>query len=80
MFNEDRPQKRKLRSDLYVNIWALNYQPPLYFVLKFEMPINLEDLETAIRDAVPVVHLEIEDQSSGCGENYAITLVSEVRS
>jgi stress-induced morphogen len=43
------------------------------------MPINLADLETVIRNAVPVTHLEIEDQSSGCGENYAIILVSEVR-
>jgi len=41
------------------------------------MPINLLDLEAAIRNAVPVAHLEIEDQSSGCGENYAIILVSE---
>ncbi|KIM77428.1 hypothetical protein PILCRDRAFT_825391 [Piloderma croceum F 1598] len=41
------------------------------------MPINLVDLEAAIRDAVPVAHLEVEDQSSGCGENYAIILVSE---
>lgn len=39
--------------------------------------INLADLEAAIRNAVPVAHLEIEDQSSGCGENYAIVLVSE---
>jgi hypothetical protein len=42
------------------------------------MPIDLADLETAIRNAIPVVHLEIEDQSSGCGQNYAIILVSEV--
>jgi hypothetical protein len=26
-----------------------------------------------------VSHLEIEDQSSGCGTSYAIFLVSEVR-
>jgi stress-induced morphogen len=42
------------------------------------MPVNTTDLENAIRDAIPVVHLEIEDQSNGCGENYAIILVSEV--
>jgi stress-induced morphogen len=43
------------------------------------MPVNLEELEKAIRTALPVHHLEIEDRSSGCGENYAIVLVSEVR-
>lgn len=42
------------------------------------MPVNLVDLEAAIRAAFPVTHLEIEDQSSGCGENYAIVVVSEV--
>ncbi|KAJ3769837.1 bola protein [Lentinula raphanica] len=39
--------------------------------------INLDDLEAAIRSALPVSHLEIEDQSNGCGESYAIVLVSE---
>lgn len=43
------------------------------------MPIDTIQLENAIRNALPVAHLEIEDQSSGCGENYAIILVSEVR-
>lgn len=42
------------------------------------MPVNLADLESTIRNAIPVSHLEIVDQSSGCGENYAIVLVSEV--
>ncbi|KAF8889663.1 bola protein [Infundibulicybe gibba] len=41
------------------------------------MPIAVSDLEAAIKDAIPVSHLEIEDQSNGCGENYAIILVSE---
>ncbi|KAJ7578992.1 bola protein [Mycena floridula] len=41
------------------------------------MPIDTAHLEAAIRNAIPVSHLEIEDQSSGCGENYAIVLVSE---
>ncbi|KAK1231465.1 hypothetical protein PQX77_005418 [Marasmius sp. AFHP31] len=41
------------------------------------MPVNLQELESAIRGAIPVAHLEIEDQSNGCGENYAIVLVSE---
>ena len=42
------------------------------------MPIDVNALEKAIKRAIPVTHLEIEDQSSGCGENYAIVLVSEV--
>ena len=42
------------------------------------MPVNLVDLEHAIRNAIPVIHLEIQDHSSGCGENYAIVLVSPV--
>ncbi|GLB44651.1 putative BolA IbaG family protein [Lyophyllum shimeji] len=41
------------------------------------MPLSIDDLERAIRNACPVTHLEITDQSSGCGESYAIVLVSE---
>jgi stress-induced morphogen len=41
--------------------------------------IATADLESAIRTAIPVSHLEIIDQSNGCGENYAILVVSEVR-
>lgn len=40
--------------------------------------IATADLESAIRTAIPVTHLDIIDQSSGCGENYAILVVSEV--
>ncbi|KAL1718242.1 bola-like protein [Schizophyllum commune] len=40
------------------------------------MAIDPTQLEAAIRNAIPVAHLEIEDQSSGCGESYAIILVS----
>ena len=43
------------------------------------MPISAVDLEAAIRAAMPVIHLEIEDTSNGCGENYAVFVVSEVR-
>jgi len=52
--------------------------PLLFDTLFFKMPINIVNLEAAIRNAVPVAHLEVRDQSSGCGENYAIILVSEV--
>jgi stress-induced morphogen len=44
------------------------------------MPIDTTALEKAIKRAIPVTHLEIQDQSSGCGESYAIVLVSEVGS
>jgi stress-induced morphogen len=43
------------------------------------MPVNMKDIETAITNALPVTHLEINDQSDGCGENYSIVVVSEVR-
>ena len=42
------------------------------------MPMNAADLETAIRNSIPVSHLEVQDQSSGCGESYAVVIVSEV--
>ncbi|KAJ8522165.1 hypothetical protein ONZ45_g1242 [Pleurotus djamor] len=41
------------------------------------MAVDTNVLEAVIRNAIPVSHLEIEDQSNGCGENYAIILVSE---
>lgn len=40
--------------------------------------VDIVTLEKTIKRAIPVTHLEIEDQSSGCGERYAIVLVSEV--
>jgi len=42
------------------------------------MPVSLPDLEQALRNAIPISHLEIVDQSSGCGESYAVLIVSEV--
>jgi stress-induced morphogen len=44
------------------------------------MPIDTTAIEKAIKRAIPVTHLEIEDQSRGCGDSYAIVLVSEVSS
>jgi len=41
------------------------------------MPIDPIALEKAIKRAIPVTHLEIQDQSSGCGDSYRIVLVSE---
>ena len=40
--------------------------------------IATSELEAAIRSAIPILHLEIIDQSNGCGENYAVLVVSEV--
>lgn len=42
------------------------------------MPVSLADLEQALRNALPIFHLDIIDQSSGCGESYAVLIVSEV--
>jgi hypothetical protein len=43
------------------------------------MPIGVKVLEEVIRRTFPVAHLELHDESSGCGERYSIILVSEVR-
>ncbi|KAF9791925.1 bola protein [Thelephora terrestris] len=40
------------------------------------MGILIEDLETAIKNVFPITHLEIEDNSSGCGESYSVFIVS----
>ncbi|KAJ7155490.1 bola-like protein [Mycena crocata] len=41
------------------------------------MPIDTANLEAAVRRSLNCTHVEIEDQSNGCGENYAILLVSD---
>ena len=43
------------------------------------MPISAVSLENAIKSALPVVHLEIEDESDGCGDKFSVVIVSEVR-
>ena len=43
------------------------------------MPVTAEALDAKLRAALPVAHLEIVDESSGCGENYNVLIVSEVR-
>lgn len=40
------------------------------------MPISQPALEEAIRAAIPCDHLEVIDDSNGCGENYAVLVVS----
>jgi len=42
------------------------------------MGLLVKDLEIAIRSAFPIIHLEIEDTFSGCGENYSVFIVSSV--
>ncbi|KAI0063024.1 bola-like protein [Artomyces pyxidatus] len=41
------------------------------------MPVSAADLEAAIRAALPVAHVEVVDESSGCGDNYSVLIVSE---
>ncbi|KAB5589687.1 bolA-like protein [Ceratobasidium theobromae] len=41
------------------------------------MPINATALEKSLRDAFGPTHLEITDTSNGCGENYAVVIVSD---
>ncbi|KAH6892810.1 bola protein [Coprinopsis sp. MPI-PUGE-AT-0042] len=41
------------------------------------MAIDKHTLEKAIKRGIPITHLEIEDTSSGCGENYSFLIVSE---
>lgn len=41
------------------------------------MPVSQEDLEATLRGALNVAYLEILDTSSGCGENYSVTIVSD---
>ncbi|KAF8622813.1 hypothetical protein AX15_006736 [Amanita polypyramis BW_CC] len=41
------------------------------------MPVSPADIEEVVRNAIPVSHIEVQDQSSGCGESYAVVIVSE---
>ncbi|KZT24931.1 bola-like protein [Neolentinus lepideus HHB14362 ss-1] len=41
------------------------------------MAVDTVELETTLRTSIPISHLEIIDQSNGCGENYAILVVSD---
>jgi stress-induced morphogen len=42
------------------------------------MPVTAEELEAAIREAIQVEHVEVEDNSGGCGEKYSVLIVSKV--
>ncbi|KAH9993063.1 bola-like protein [Russula vinacea] len=41
------------------------------------MPVTREELEAAIRAAMKVTHVNVEDNSGGCGEKYFVLIVSE---
>lgn len=42
------------------------------------MTVTPEELEAAIRAAIQVTHVIVEDNSGGCGEKYSVLIVSEV--
>jgi stress-induced morphogen len=42
------------------------------------MTVTQEELEAAIRTAIQVTHVEVEDNSGGCGEKYSVLIVSKV--
>lgn len=42
------------------------------------MPVTREELEAAIRASIQVKHVEVEDNSSGCGEKFSVLIVSKV--
>lgn len=62
--------------------YTISYQITNYLSLHLNscatMPINTTELDAAIRKVLAISHLEIIDQSSGCGDNYAVLLVSDV--
>lgn len=42
------------------------------------MTVTAKELEAAIRAAIEVTHVEVEDNSGGCGEKYSVLIVSKV--
>ena len=42
------------------------------------MPVTREELEAAIGAAIQVTHVNVEDNSGGCGEKYSVLIVSKV--
>jgi hypothetical protein len=49
---------------------------PLYVTVT--MPITPAELEAAVRAAIQVTHIEVEDNSGSCGDNYSVLIVSKV--
>lgn len=48
------------------------------FISSTTMTVTPEELEAAIRAAIQVTHVEVEDNSGGCGEKYSVLIVSKV--
>ena len=42
------------------------------------MPVTAEELTNTLKAGLPLTHLEIVDDSDGCGEKYSVLIVSEV--
>lgn len=42
------------------------------------MPVTREELEATIRAKIQVIHVEVEDNSGGCGEKFSVLIVSKV--
>jgi stress-induced morphogen len=42
------------------------------------MTVTPEELEAAIRAAIQTTHVEVQDNSGGCGEKYSVLIVSKV--
>ena len=47
-------------------------------ILYTTMTVAPEELEAAIRAKIQVTHVEVQDNSGGCGEKYAVLIVSKV--
>jgi stress-induced morphogen len=42
------------------------------------MPVTSDDLKAAVRAAIQVTHMDVEDKSNGCGNSYFVLIVSKV--
>lgn len=51
---------------------------PTQSLTTLTMPIAPDDLKAAVRAAINVTHIEVEDNSSGCGDNFYVLIVSRV--
>jgi stress-induced morphogen len=42
------------------------------------MPVTPGEIEAAVRAAIQVTHIKVEDNSGSCGDNYSVLIVSKV--
>jgi len=59
-------------------IRSSDYQLAVNPIISTTMTVTPEELEAAIRAAIQVTHVEVEDNSGGCGEKYIVLIVSKV--